>query len=126
MATKRKRRSGDNGKPEWQGFINHSLGTTDKENIKGMVASGQADLLVVQELTEAGYSFKIQHDAYSGCVSVIMFGGADSGENAGWAMSCRHTDLNVAMAGILYQHFDLSGDNDVWPKPTDITSEHDW
>lgn len=118
------RSSGQNG--TWHGFVRIYLGEVDKKHIVDSHESGGNVLLDMSELLEMGYSFKIAWDSYSNCPTVMMFGGEDSGENAGWGMSARHSDLGRAVHALLYQHRTFSDENGVWLKPTDINSENDW
>lgn len=126
MAKKDPKRGGSGGNGGFHGFVNFSLGRTDKENIRNMVDDGIDPLPALQEVVEAGYSIKVGWDDYSSCLSAMLFGTTCKNGNAGWGMSCRHTDLAVALLGLLYQHRELSGEDNEWPKPSDIASEHDW
>lgn len=110
----------------WKGFVNFSLGATDKKNIKQMVDDGIDPLPQLQEIIEEGYDIKLAWDSFSDCISVMLLGKTCKNGNMGWGMSCRHTDVSVAAMGAIYQHTQLSGEDNEWPKPSDMQSEHDW
>jgi len=110
----------------WHGFINHNITKTDIQAIKAMVASGEDALLLLGELAEGGYDFKIAFDDYSDCLSVIMMGKEDSGSNNGWAISARHTDLKTAVCELLYKHQTFVDDDGGWLKPVDVTEQYNY
>jgi len=113
-------------KVDWQGFVNFTLGKTEKKAIKAMVEDGLDYADILNDWIEDGYSVKVSYDAYSSCPLVAIYGGVDAGKNAGYGMSCRHSDLAIAFGGAWYQHTDMSLDGNEWPKPSSVTSEHDW
>lgn len=115
-----------NAEWEWKGFVNFSLGNTDKKNVKKRADSLSALLYELYDVLEEGYEVKLSYDDKSSCASVMVIGKQCPEFNRGWAMSCRHSDLGIAIAGVLYQHSDLSGDSHEWPKPTDEGGEFNW
>lgn len=126
MATRNKQTKAADKNGDWKGFVNFSLGATDKATIKRRAEASDDLLPTLQELVEGGYVVRFSWDDYSDCPMVMLQGKECMGGNRGWAMSFRHTDLKTAVIGILYQHIDLSGDDNEWPKPSEIRSEYDW
>jgi hypothetical protein len=110
----------------WNGFINYSLGKTDKEKIKMSMDTPDELLAELQKHVEGGLNLKVSWDDYSDCVSAMFIGSEKAGGDAGWGVSCRHTDVYVALAGLLYMRRTFTGEDGAWLKPSEIGSEYDW
>lgn len=126
MATKKKASGKESRYGDFKGFVNFTLSKTDKENIRSSIADGINPMPLLHDLLESGYSVKFQWDSYADCPTVMLFASESKDDNKGWATSCRHSDLEVALHGLLYQHYQLSGPDCQWPIPTGINSEYDW
>ncbi|AXH78686.1 MAG: hypothetical protein [Circular genetic element sp.] len=101
----------DNG---WKGFLNYSLGKTDKKKIREMCNDSMDYIGHMSEWLENGYSIKIVWDKVSDCPCVILIGLPESKGDAGYAVSMRHSDIPMAIAGMVYMRMTFVDESNQW------------
>lgn len=126
MANRKSAAGRKNADDNWRGFINHNLGSSDKIRIKDLLAKGEHGLYRISELLESGYTFKIKWDDYGSCPAILCFGGEDAGGDAGWAISARHPELDVAILALVEKDRQLRAEDGFWLKPPDDGAKFDW
>lgn len=113
-------------RPEWKGFLNYSLDKTDRAQIRDLIKDGINVWLWLQELIEEGFEVKLAYDFYSECFSVMVNCIDPAHPDAGYAVSARHNDLQVAAHTMMYFRTTFVSEDGAWLRPNEMTSEFDW
>lgn len=85
-----------NGRIEWLGSYNYYLTTTDKAGIKKLSIHEKDVLLRLAELVDHGYKVSMTQDTLERFYTLTAFANQPGSPNAGYSMSLRHSDFQVA------------------------------
>lgn len=109
---------------EFKGFVNLRLSEDDK----GQILEAKRNLEIMMQdcgaLIYNGYKLSFNYDRYSGAQQVTLTCMAADDPNYGYAISARHPDLDVALATLLYKHYELA--NATWTSAADRTVDRNW
>ena len=100
-------------KAKFEGFIDANLTKEDKHAIKANLPDAEAIVAQLSRWTDKGYKFSISFDRNNDCHTASLYGQWKNSNHAGYCLTCRHTDVHVAIAGLIHiASFIFAGD---WP-----------
>lgn len=116
-------KNGSINDPEWQGFANIRLESHHRKAVKALAASmtDQDRWGYILECLDAGYMVTVSPDVENDAVIVTLTGkGVVDNGNAGYAMSQRHSDPDVALAASKFAHEEIA-ERGLW-----VAKQYDW
>lgn len=112
-------------KAEWTGFINVYLTATEKKKIKTNPLPDMALVEFMNNVTETGYKLSITYAEKGGFHTATLYGQWQGMANAGYAMSCRHSDMVIALTAL--EHcYETAGENGSWAERFTTAGDNDW
>lgn len=107
-------------KAKFEGFIDARLTKDDKKHIKANLPDGDKLSSLFEQWLGRGYKVSLSVDRSSDCFVASLYGQFTTSDNPGYCLTCRHTDMVVAIAGL--HHLDSVVFEDGWP----TNSDYDW
>lgn len=112
-------------KVKFQGFVAVSFSKEEKSAIKEWKLNDQQTVEFFVEAAELGYKVSVSFSDKGEFYTVTLYGNSIHNLNKGYAMSIRHKDLLVCVAGFLYLFNDTSMSED-WSDRFDTQGDNDW
>ena len=105
--------------------MNVYLAPQEKKQIKKETFVDGWYLEFIQSLADAGYKFSLTYAERGGFYTATAYGQYEEGPNAGYAMSLKHRDLEVALTSLWWclEEAGLKGD---WSERFTTGSDLDW
>lgn len=104
-----KKKDGNGDKPEFAGFIQHSLRKEEKQAFDQWVVSAEEIAGMVDRLLDSGYRITLAYDSYHKAFQCSLICQSANDVNAGWCLTARAPDGMSAMYLALFKHFVLLG-----------------
>lgn len=112
-------------KVKFKGFVAVSFNKQEKEQVKQKELTDAQTVEFFTESAELGYKTSVSYSDRGEFYTVTLYGNSPDNKNAGYAMSIRHKDMLVCIAGFLYLFDDTGMDQD-WSIRFDTQDDNDW
>lgn len=109
---------------EFKGFVNVRLTDQDKATILEVDRPVESLMEDFGALIYSGYKLSLNYDRYSGAQQATLTCVDPECSNYGYAISARHPDLALALATLLYKHFDATAG--VWTSASTQPIDRSW
>ena len=112
-------------KVKFQGFVAVQFNKQEKKKIKETKLNDKQVVEFFVEAAELGYKVSVSFSDKGEFYTLTLYGNSFLNKNKGYAMSIRHKDLLVCIAGFLYL-FDDTGMSEDWSERFDTQGNNDW
>lgn len=109
----------------FKGFFNPNITAQIKEGVRALEYSGPLTLSRMSELVNAGFKFSVTADQDNTHLTASLFDKRKNSDSFGYVLSCKHADMEVAIALLWFLVFEIY-DGNGWLRWIDNVVDLDW
>jgi hypothetical protein len=114
-----------NASPPFKGFLEFRPRAEQRKAIKAALLGNAQSIQFVERLVLANLKISFSFDSYHDAYVISVTDKTENSPNAGYVLTCRHSDLVVALSSIRYLVEEI-GDNVTWDSYIGSGDKYDW